>query len=112
VRNPRGTVGNGTGPANLCGRVEIDGHVIFASHSREEWSVVVNGVTIDHLTNRFAALEMISRLAQALRASIPTGLAGVPSHAGEDLGADPRRRITRGRQRWERESTGRRVDSP
>ena len=110
--NPRGTVGDGTRPANLCGRVEVDDHVIFASHTREEWSVVVNGVTIDHLTNRFAALEMISRLAQALRAGLSTGLAEVPSHAGEDLGADPRRRITVGQQRWEQERTGRSVDSP
>ena len=53
--------------AALCGRVEIADHVMFASASGDDWCVVVNGVIVDHHTNRFAALDLISRLAQALR---------------------------------------------
>ena len=57
--------------APLCGRVEIADHVIFASQSGSAWSVVINGMVVDRCINRDGALDLVSRLASALRAGSP-----------------------------------------
>jgi hypothetical protein len=61
---------NHTHGAPLSGRVEVADHVLFASPNGDEWCVVINGATVDHLPNRSAALDLISRLGSALRAGL------------------------------------------
>jgi hypothetical protein len=57
---------NGRRNPRRYGRVTVSGHEMFTIHDDDLWWLVINGKTVDRFTNKFAALDVIGRLAEAL----------------------------------------------